>query len=378
MRVVIAMDSFKHSLDAVSVTRAVLDGIKSFNNNIECECIPLADGGEGTLDTLIKASNGSYFKAEVEDPHGRKIIGKYGILGDKRTAIVEMAQASGIELLTVNERNPMKTTTRGTGELIIEALKNDIDKLILTIGGSATIDCGAGMASILGYEFKDNNGREVYPCGGELGKIADILIDKDRINRLKGCEFFVACDVKNELCGENGASYTYGPQKGADSQMVKLLDQNLKTFCVLIKEKLGIDISKIPGSGAAGGLGGGAIAFLNARMRPGFDLISRLLDIEEKIKLADLVITGEGMMDIQTTMGKTPSGVALLARKHGIPVIGICGKLGSGYEKLFEIGIDSIFSIVPGPVTLDDAIQNAYEYTKNTANRVIRLYCAKK
>lgn len=377
MHVVIAMDSFKNCMDSVTATDAVFQGIRKFSETIECDCIPLSDGGEGALDAIIRPQGGEWIETEVENPAGIPVKAQFGLLRNTNTAVVEMAQASGLQLLSEEQKNPMMTTTRGTGQLILEALSRDIDRLILTVGGSATNDCGAGMASVLGYSFRDSGGDEVYPSGGELGKISEIIVDREFQERIRKCEFFVACDVRNPLYGMNGASRVFAPQKGATPEMVEILDRNVQKFSDLIRDKLGVDLSEIPGSGAAGGLGGGSVAFLKAKMISGFDLVSDIAGLENRIQQADLVITGEGMIDSQTAMGKVPSGVAGLALKYGIPVVGICGKVGDGYEKILEHGMTSIFSITPGPVSHEESIRNAFRYTSDIAFRVIRLFTSR-
>ena len=372
MKILIAPDSFKESLSASEVAHHILEGIKQADPDIECMCIPLADGGEGTVNSLVEATNGHLEKIKLFDPLLREIESYFGILGDGKTAVIEMAAASGLELLREGERNPMVTSSYGTGQLITAALDKEVESLIIGIGGSATNDGGAGMAQALGVDLLDKNGKKIGNGGGSLNHLESI--DDRRIDpRLKHTRILVASDVKNPLCGEKGASATYGPQKGATKQMVIELDKNLAHFGKKLEEKYGISIMEVPGSGAAGGLGAGLIAFMKASLEPGFDVIKRFTGLEDLIKEADLVITGEGRMDEQTIYGKAPHGVANLAKKYNKRVIGIAGSLGPGYQILYREGFDALLSIIDKPMSLEIALGDAADLLKSTAYNLVQL-----
>jgi len=330
-KVAIAPDSFKGSMTAMEAATCIETGLKRSLTGISCRKIPMADGGEGTVQAIVDATGGKFVKRTVTDPLGRKIKATFGLSGDGRTAVMEMAEASGLALLKPRERNPLKTSTYGTGEMIKHALKLGVRKILIGIGGSATNDGGIGMASALGIRFLDARGKTVKANGSRLDKIASI--DISGIDpRLKGVEIEVACDVDNPLTGRNGAAQVYGPQKGATPEMVKQLDTGLRSLAAVIKKDLGLSILKEPGSGAAGGLGGGLMAFLNGRLRPGVDIVIDSVKLSKRIKGCDLVITGEGRMDHQTAFGKTPAGVARTAKEQKLPVIAICGCLGKEEE----------------------------------------------
>ena len=328
----------------------------------------MADGGEGTLESLIDATNGKIYNEETLNPLGEKIISKYGILGDKNIAIIEMASTSGIELIPSEKRNPYITTTYGTGQLMLKALDHDVERIILGIGGSATTDGGAGMLQALGAKLTDENGREIGFGGFELGKLAKI--DFSNLDeRLRKVEILVACDVSNPLTGKNGAAHVFGPQKGATPQMVEVLDNNLSHYAKIVKRDLNMEINDVPGAGAAGGLGAGLLT-LGGILKKGIEIVIDAADLEEKLKDADLVITGEGGLDKQTIYGKTPFGVAELAKKYNIPVIGIAGNLGNGYEILYDNGFDAIFSIMPGVRTLETALASGSVNVENTVRNI--------
>jgi glycerate kinase len=313
----------------------------------------------------------------VHDPLFREIKSFYGIMGDGVTAVIEMAAASGLPLLKPEERNPIKTTTYGTGELIKDALNRGCRNFIIGLGGSATNDGGCGMARALGVKFFDDKGRETGQGGGELSKIRSI--DLSGIDqRIRNAVFTAACDVDNPLCGANGASAVYGPQKGASEKEVIILDQGLNHFSQMVKQQLNLDIRNVPGSGAAGGLGAGVMIFLNATLERGITIVTRTARLKEKTMGADLVITGEGRIDFQTAFGKTPFGVAQIAKEKNIPVIAIAGSLGEGSKTLYEKGFDGVFSIINKPMSLQDAIDNAAELLENAAENIIRLWLKKK
>jgi len=373
MRIVVAPDSFKESLSANKVALSIEKGIYKVFPKAEVTLIPMADGGEGTVQSLVDATGGQVIKLAVKDPLMRDIEGFLGILGDKETAVIEMAAASGLDLLKEDEKDPWVTTTFGTGQLIKKALDSGSKKIIIGIGGSATNDGGAGMAEALGVKLLDGQGNQIIRGGGGLKELTSI--DSSGLDpRISRVQILVACDVNNPLVGENGASQVYGPQKGADHKKVETLDENLKHFASIIKRDLDKDILEVPGAGAAGGLGGGLMAFLNSQLKPGFEIIKEIVDLEQKMKGADLVITGEGRIDFQTQFGKTPFGVAQVARKFGIPVIALAGTLGDGHQVLYEQGIDAMFSILDRPMDLESAKKDAPLLLKNTAERIMRLY----
>lgn len=372
MKIVIAPDSFKGSLDARDVADCIENGIRRVYDNIEIVKVPMADGGEGTVHCLCTKIE----KVTVNDPLMRKIESFYGIMDDGRTAVIEMAAASGLPLLSAEERNPCKTTTYGTGELVQHALDKGCRRFIIGIGGSSTNDAGTGMLKALGVKFIDEQGKELEAGGASLTNLN--TIDISNIDyRVKECEFIVACDVDNPLCGERGASAIFGPQKGATEEMVYILDKALNQFAYVVRRDFQIEIENTAGSGAAGGLGAGMLAFMDAKLRKGIDIVIENTKLEEKMKGANLVFTGEGMIDYQTQYGKTPYGVAQIAGKHNIPVIGIAGGLGKNAEAMYKKGFASLFSIVNKPMELQTAIDNARELIEDTAERVARVIALK-
>lgn len=372
MKIIIAPDSFKGSLSSMEAANSIERGIKKVNEDIEVVKVPMADGGEGTVEALIHCTEGSLEYIKVKDPLYREVNSYYGILGDGATAIIEMAAASGLPLLKEEERNPLLTTTYGTGQLILHALDKGCRNFIIGIGGSATNDGGAGMLTALGAKLLDKSGSEIRLGGAALSDLHKINLESfDK--RIYESNFIIACDVDNPLCGERGASAVFAPQKGADKAMVQTLDNNLYHYAQVVKETINKDVVDIPGAGAAGGLGAAFFGFFNGKMERGIDVIIKLSNLEEKIIKADLVITGEGAMDFQTGFGKTPFGIAKLCEKHSVPVIGICGSLGEGYESLYSCGFSSIFSIIDKPMTLCEAIENTETLLEGTAERIMRL-----
>ncbi|MGB9679189.1 MAG: glycerate kinase [Thermoanaerobacteraceae bacterium] len=371
MQVLIAPDSFKGSLSSKEVAKAIEEGIKRVAN-ITTLKIPIADGGEGTVEALIESIGGDIIHVEnIVDPLGKKIKSFYGILKNG-TAVIEIAASSGLYLVPVEKRNPLKTTTYGVGQLIKSALNKGCRKFIIGIGGSATNDAGVGMIQALGAKITDSEEKQIDYGGGQLHKIKNIdLTNLDK--RIKESEFIAATDVLNPLYGENGASIIYGPQKGATKEISKILDNNLKYFSKLVAKTIGKDYSNIPGSGAAGGLGFALIAFLKAKLQPGVEIIIEATKLEEKIKNSDIIITGEGNTDYQTIFGKAPSGIAKLAQKHNKPVIILSGGLGKDYKKLYNIGITSLFSIVNRPMELNEAMKNAYNLIADSTEDIIRI-----
>ncbi|TYP56169.1 glycerate kinase [Thermosediminibacter litoriperuensis] len=377
MKVVIAPDSFKGSLTSLqaanAMERGVMKAASSTNADVEAYKIPMADGGEGTVEAVICAAGGRIVKTRVLDPLGRMIDSFFGVLPDG-TAVLEMAAASGLNLLKPGERNPMVTTTYGTGQLIKAAMDYGCRKLIIGIGGSATNDGGVGMAQALGIKFLDAEGKEIGFGGGELSRIERIDIS-GLDPRVKEADIVVACDVKNVLCGPGGASAVYGPQKGATPEMVKILDENLRHLAEVIKKDLGKDIAEVPGSGAAGGLGAALIAFLNSQLRPGIEIIMDITHFSDRVSKADLIITGEGCTDYQTLFGKVPFGIGQVAKRFNKPVICISGSLGENYEQLYDAGITALFSITNKPMTLEEAMERGEELLEKAAENVFRVYC---
>jgi len=372
MNILIAPDSFKDCLSAMEVAAALGRGIQKILPEASCRLLPLADGGEGTVEAVIDATGGKRIELQVMDPLMREVNSFYGITGDGETAVIEMASASGIELLRADERDPWITSTFGTGQLIRDALDHGVSKILLGIGGSATNDGGSGMAQALGVVFNGRYGTVEVQGGGALGEVEQIQLD-GLDPRLAGVEIVVACDVDNPLTGPLGASAIYGPQKGAHKEMVEKLDQNLAHLAELVQAQLGKDVSKVPGAGAAGGLGAGLMAFLDARLVGGFALVAGVVGLEGRIGEADLVITGEGKMDAQTRFGKTPFGVAQLAKKKGLPVIGVAGTLDEDASVLYKLGFDLLMPIQEKPVDLEESLRDAKQLLERCGERLARL-----
>jgi glycerate kinase len=372
LKIVIAPDSFKESMTALEAANAIEKGIKRIIPEAECVKVPMADGGEGTVQSLVDATGGKIVEATVTGPLAEPVKAFYGISGDGKTAVIEMAAASGLHLVPTEKRNPLITTTKGTGELILAALEHGVNHLIIGIGGSATNDGGVGMVQALGGRLLDSEGNQVGFGGGELGRIEKIDITQ-LDTRLKHVKIEVACDVDNPLTGKRGASAIFGPQKGATDEMISLLDQNLSHFANIISTELNINVNSIPGAGAAGGLGAGLLAFLNAELKRGVDIVIKAVELEKHMIDASFVITGEGKIDSQTIYGKTPIGVAKIAKKYHVPVIGLAGLIGEDSDIVYEHGIDVLFSIVPGVVTLEDAFANAKEYTTRKSENIARM-----
>lgn len=371
MKFVLAPDSFKESMTSMEACNAMERGIRKVFYDAECIKVPMADGGEGTLEALVHATGGRVEKIMVTAPLGNKVEAFYGILGNGKTGVIEMASASGIQLVKREDRNPLVTTTFGTGELIKKVLDEGIKHLVIGIGGSATNDGGAGMLQALGGKLLDKDGNQISFGGGSLENIESIdLSSLDE--RLKVISIEVACDVTNPLVGKNGASAIFGPQKGATEEMVKKLDSNLSHYASIIKRDLGKEVSNIEGAGAAGGLGA-ALLILGGELKRGIEIVIKHTELEEKIKGADFVFTGEGSIDSQTIYGKTPMGVASIAKKEGVKTLAFAGKLGDGVEGLYDIGINSIFSIMTGVSSLDEALKNGERNLEITTENVVRL-----
>ena len=370
VKIIVAPDSFKGSMTARDVCDNIEVGLKRAYEDLDIVKIPMADGGEGTLETLVDANQGIIINTFAKDPLGRRIRSQYGIINET-TAIIEISRASGLTLLREDERNPMITTTFGTGELILHALDFGCRNFIIGLGGTATNDGGIGLLRALGVRFLDDNNVEVELNGVGLNSIRDIDISEID-ERIKESTFTIATDVENVMTGTKGAAFVYGPQKGANSLMVQALDRGLRNYCYLIREKFGIDVENIKGAGAAGGVGGGLLAFLNGRIGKGIDIIIENTNLAESIRDADLVITGEGRMDYQTQFGKAAFGVAKLAKKFNVPVLAICGSLGEGYMELLGKGFNSIFSIMDRPMNEEEAMKRTKILLQNTAENLIR------
>ena len=366
-RILIAPDSFKESLSAHRVAECLKSGIEKALPGVEFDLAPLSDGGEGFMEAMTAGTGGYKKSCRVHDALMRPISAEVGFSPDGQVAFIEMASASGIEHLTPEERNPLVTSTFGTGELMLFAMQQGCSKIIMGIGGSATNDGGAGMAQALGAKLLDENGIVLQPGGGNLQKLHQIDLSALQKNLP---EIIVACDVENPLTGPTGASAVYGPQKGATPEMVQMLDKNLVHFAKIIRNQLNIEIETVAGAGAAGGLGGGLMAFTNARLMNGFQLIADTLQLEKRIATANLIITGEGRIDAQTLNGKAPFGVSQLAKKHGKLVFGVAGTLGVGHERLYQNGFDLLLSIINKPMTLDFAMQNAEQLVTATGFQI--------
>lgn len=377
MKFVLAPDSFKESMTAKEVCQAMENGIRKVLPDAKIISVPMSDGGEGTMDSLIDATNGQKYAVKVTEPLGTPVTAHYGILGDQKTAIIEMAEASGLSYVPQDKRTPAtikKTTTFGTGELINAALKHDVTRVIIGLGGSSTNDGGSGMAQAIGVKFFDHNDHEITQKlgGGDLKQIT--RIDTIDINpKIKKTKFLLASDVTNPLTGTTGASYVFGPQKGADQATAKELDENLSHYAKII----GQNIAQTPGSGAAGGLGAGLLAFTHAKIYPGVKLVANEVHLAEKIKEADYVFTGEGGTDFQTQFGKTPYGVAQIAKKYDVPVISLAGYIGKGIDHLYDKGFTAIFGILAKAENIDQALKDGPQNVERTTENVVRLIAKK-
>lgn len=374
MKVLVCPDSFKGSLSASQAAQAIGEGASRASKNIGVIKMPLADGGEGTLDCLLETLNASKIKTQVHDPIMRKIESHFGWKEDSKLAIIEMGKASGFGLLTEEERNPMTTTTYGTGELMKKALDTGCEQMIVALGGSATNDGGAGMLEALGVRFLNKHSRPLEKGGGRL-------IDLERADfssldkRLLTCKIIIAGDVTNPLLGKNGASLVYARQKGADDKAVKSLEESLTHYIRIVEKETGKAVQNQAGAGAAGGLGAGLLLFPHAEMKAGFKLVSEMLDLERAVKNSDIIITGEGKVDGQSAYGKVPQGVGNLAKKYNKPVICLAGAISEGAEKLYDQGVTSIFSITNGPMGLAEAKEKAYELLEEATYNLIKSTC---
>ncbi|MFK8333029.1 glycerate kinase [Pseudomonas sp. BJa5] len=378
MKIVIAPDSFKDSLSAEGVASAIAAGLAQVLPQAQLVKCPMADGGEGTMDAIIAACAGELRSLDVRGPLGEPVRAGWGWLAESRTAIIEMAQASGIQLLAPAQRDACRSSTYGTGQLIAAALDAGARRIILAIGGSATNDAGSGMLRALGLKLFDAQDLPLAEGGLALAQLA--RVDASALDpRLTEVQLEVAADVDNPLCGSNGASAIFGPQKGASAEQVRLLDQALGHFADHCAALLGNDVRDLPGCGAAGGMGFAAKAFMQASFRPGIEVVAELAELDAAVQDADLVITGEGRFDAQTLRGKTPFGVARIARRHGVPVVVIAGTLGEGYEQLYAHGIDAAFALTSGPMSLEQACAQAAPLLQARAGDIARLWrCALK
>ncbi|MFS0576572.1 glycerate kinase [Sporosarcina sp. 179-K 3D1 HS] len=374
MKVLIAIDSFKGSVSSIEASKAITAGIRNVYPDADIVSLPLADGGEGTVECLVHATSGKMVSREVTGPLGEKVMALYGILGDGRTAVIEVAAACGLPLVPEGKRNPEVTTTYGVGELIQDAIVRGCREFIIGLGGSATNDAGVGMLQALGFQFKDAVGNEVEFGGRILPEICSIDLSQV-IRELNDCTFRVACDVDNPLYGPNGAAFVYGPQKGASEKVVRKLDAGLRYFAEFVQKEIGRDVHSFAGAGAAGGLGAAFSAFLNGQLEPGIELIFEKIHMEEQIKGMDFVITGEGRMDAQTSMGKVPSGVARLAARYHIPVIALVGSVSGDLSELHQSGMTSCFPILDAPISLEGAMESdrTLANLQRTAEQLFRL-----
>jgi len=376
MKILIASDSFKGSATTMEVADNIAKGLLRVCPEIEIEKLPVADGGEGTVETLVAGMDGDFVQVEVTGPLGERVKAKYGIIDDGM-AIIEMAEASGLVLVDEEMRNPTLTTTYGTGELILSALERGLKRIYVGIGGSATNDGGMGMARALGYRFLDRDGNELPDGGGSLGQLDRIEV-ANVMPLLKDARITVMCDVENPLFGPDGAAFVYGPQKGADPDMVQLLDENLRHFSEILIRDMNADVAGIPGSGAAGGLGGGLMAFCGAELKPGIEMVLDILNFDGHLQDVDLVVTGEGRIDGQSAKGKVPAGVAKRAKKLNKPLVAIAGGVGEGAEGLYSIGTDLILPIVDGPMELRQAMDEVGILLERSGERLARIIALNK
>lgn len=373
MKIIIAPDSFKGSLNAVEAAKAIEKGVKKSCIDAEIHLLPVADGGEGTMETLVTVTKGEMKEVVVTGPLGNKVKAAYGILGQGKTCVIEIASASGLAHVPHEQLDPLRATTYGTGELIKTALDDGFTSFILALGGSATNDGGAGMLQALGAKLLDRNGHEIGYGGGNIGHIAEIdLTEFD--TRIRKSEILIASDVQNPLVGVDGASYIFGPQKGATPEMVKLLDENMTNWANKVEEVTNISLHDYSGAGAAGGIGGAFLAFFPAKIKRGIDVVLEYVHFASYLKGADLVITGEGRVDGQTASGKTPVGVAQAAQQQTVPTIILAGSVGEGIEALYDYGIIGIYSIMNEPMTIQEAMEHAAKLLEKSAEQVIRSF----
>ncbi|HDI3202827.1 TPA: glycerate kinase [Vibrio cholerae] len=377
MKVVIAPDSFKESLTAKQVCDAIQAGLARVWHDAKFVAIPVADGGEGTVQSLVDATQGRLVEVKVMGPQGKRVEAFYGMLGDNQTAVIEMAAASGLHHVPLVQRDPKLTTSFGTGELIRHALDQGVTKLIIGLGGSATNDGGVGMLAALGARFTNADGDPIQLTGGGLRELTHIDL-QDFDPRLQNCDILVACDVNNPLCGDKGASAVFGPQKGATPEDVQLLDGALRQFGLLTEKVTGKMVLESAGAGAAGGMGAALLAYTQARLRPGIEIVLETVQLAHQVSDADLVITGEGRIDSQTVHGKTPMGVAKVAKRFDVPVLALCGCTGDNYQAVYQCGIDAVFAAVPRAMLLEDALKESDFNLADLAENVARLWVLSK
>ncbi|HCE75927.1 MAG TPA: glycerate kinase [Dehalococcoidia bacterium] len=372
MKILVAPQEFKGSISALSVAEAAKVGIIRVFPKAEVVLCPVADGGDGTLETLVEVSGGEVRTCNVRNPIGETITAQWGAMGDGVTAVIEMARTSGLTLLSLDERDPLNASTYGLGQAILEALNEGFRNFIVGIGGSATNDAGAGMAQALGVNLLDSEGGSIGSGGAALAKLRSIDVSK-MDPRIEGSHFMVACDVSNPLTGNEGASAVYGPQKGATPAMVAELDNALLNFADIVKKDIGKNVSGISGAGAAGGLGAGMLAFMGAELKAGVDIVLETVRLKEKLAGVDLVITGEGGIDFQTVYNKAPIGVARIAAELNIPTVAIAGLLGQNFTVVHDHGIRAATSIVDGPITLEESSERASELISNSVEESLRF-----
>ncbi|WP_217530283.1 glycerate kinase [Vibrio cholerae] len=377
MKVVIAPDSFKESLTAKQVCDSIQAGLARVWHDAKFVAIPVADGGEGTVQSLVDATQGRLVEVKVMGPQGKRVEAFYGMLGDNQTAVIEMAAASGLHHVPLAQRDPKLTTSFGTGELIRHALDQGVTKLIIGLGGSATNDGGVGMLAALGARFTNADGEPIQLTGGGLRELAHIDL-QDFDPRLQHCDILVACDVNNPLCGDKGASAVFGPQKGATPEDIQLLDGALRQFGLLTAKVTGKMVLDSAGAGAAGGMGAALLAYTQARLRPGIEIVLETVQLAHQVSDADLVITGEGRIDSQTVHGKTPMGVAKVAKRFDVPVLALCGCTGDNYQAVYQCGIDAVFAAVPRAMSLEDALKESDFNLADLAENVARLWVLSK
>jgi glycerate 2-kinase len=372
MRIVVVPDSFKECLPASKVAKAISEGIKLVVPEADITCIPFSDGGEGIVEALISATNGSLIEIPSVDALNRPIQSFYGVLGDNKTAVIEMAAASGLELISTEERNPLIASTYGTGLILKAAIKAGYTQIIIGLGGSATNDGGAGMAQALGFKFLDLHDNPIALGGGSLGGLHSIDCSEIQ-EQLQKVQITVGCDVTNPLLGPSGATNVYGPQKGATPEMLEMLEKNLTHFSQILQKKYERNFAEIPGAGAAGGMGAGLMAFCNAKIVSGFELVNQLTNLEEQISQASLVFTAEGKIDSQTAYGKTISGIAQIAKKYQVPVVALAGMVEGELSELYDLGVTSVFAIGDKPMSLKESISRAAGLLTKTTEQIMRM-----
>jgi glycerate kinase len=372
MHIVIAPQALKGSLSAAETGRAIAAGVHEVYSTAQVTIVPIADGGEGTVQALVDGTGGRILSYPVTGPLHKPVTALFGLLGDGHTAIIEMAACAGLPLVPPERRDPRITTTYGVGELIRHALDAGCRHFLIGIGGSATNDGGAGMAQALGIQLTNASGQEIEHGGAALASLAHIS-QAQQDPRLADCYFEVACDVNNPLCGPRGATAIYGPQKGATPDMIPILDAALQHFALIIQQDLDLSVADIPGAGAAGGLGAGLLAFFNASLRPGAQIVLETVHLAEHLRTADLLITAEGQIDQQTAYGKSVGAVAQLARQAGVPVLALAGSLGVDYQALYDLGIDAFAVLPSGPMSLAHAMEHAFDLTSDATARALHM-----